>query len=250
MVAMKPKKARRKILRFIRDCFRSSGKKTAVVGLSGGLDSAATLSLCVRALGRKNTLAVLLPSASTPADDLADAEDLCSKLGIRMVKFEIEPIISAFRELSSSNLLRANLSARVRMAILYSLAQRKNGLVAGTGDKSEFLLGYFTKHGDGGADLFPIGGLYKTEVRELGRLLGLPQAVLRKPPSPALWLGQTAEEELGFSYQEADAILKAIGKGAKRSALVKKFDKKTVEKILLRMKANRHKLLPAPVCKI
>jgi NAD+ synthase len=247
---MKPNRTGKKIIKFIRAYFKSAGKRTAIVGLSGGLDSAATLVLCVRALGKKNVLSVLLPSASTPSDDLEDASGIATLLGVRAAKFEIEPMISSFRELAAGRLSRANISARARMIVLYSLAQRENGLVVGTGDKSELMLGYFTKYGDGGADIFPIGGLYKTEVRELAHYLGVPGKVADKPPSPALWLGQTAESELGFSYGEADKILAAIERGGKKQMLEKKFGKKTVAAIFERMEKNRHKLVPAPICKI
>ncbi|MFA6489243.1 MAG: NAD+ synthase [Candidatus Micrarchaeia archaeon] len=247
---MDAKKAEKKITAFIRGYFKSSKKKTAVIGLSGGLDSAATLALCVRALGRRRVVAVLMPSFSTPAQDMSDAKALAKKLGVKTIFHGIEPALAAFGALSSGRLSRANLSARIRMAILYSIAQQGNGLVVGTGDKSEFLLGYFTKYGDGGADLFPIGGLYKTEVRKLASHLGVPARIISKPSSPALWGGQTAESELGFTYEAADVVLAAIGRGETRSAIEKKFGKKIVRAIISRMEKNRHKLIPAPICDI
>lgn len=247
---MKPARAEKKITSFIRRYFESAGKSTAIVGLSGGLDSAATAALCVKALGKKNVLSVLLPSASTPADDLGDASDFASKLGVRAMEFEIEPVISSFRGLAAGRLQRANVSARARMIILYSLAQKEGGLVVGTGDKSEFMLGYFTKYGDGGADLFPIGGLYKTEVRQLALALGVPARIANKPPSPALWLGQTAESELGFSYEEADKVLSAIEKGAAKKQLGRRFGKELAASVLSRIEKNRHKSAPAPVCRV
>ena len=241
--------AEKKIVRFIRSCFLSTGRKNAIVGLSGGLDSAATLALCVRALGRRRVVAVLLPSDSTPKRDIADARLLASKLGVRMTSSNIEPALYSFGSLSESKIGRANMSARVRMAVLYALAHKHNGLVAGTGDKSEFMLGYFTKHGDGAADLFPLAGLYKTEVRKLALHLGIPVSIAHKPSSPALWKGQTAEKELGFSYEIADGILRGIEKKTPKKKLETKFGKKTVRAILKRMEKNRHKLLPAPACK-
>jgi NAD+ synthase len=247
---MEPQDAKRKIIRFIRAYFTKAEKRTAVVGLSGGLDSAVTLALCVEALGSRRAVAVLLPSASTPAQDMQDAEKLARKLGAVAVKFPIGPVLASFRWLGSDRIAIANLSARVRMAALYSIARRYNGLVVGTGDKSEFMLGYFTKYGDGGADLFPIGGLYKTEVKRLGELMGVPESITQKPPSPALWKGHTAEGELGFSYEAADEILRNIGKKAKRRALERKFGSRLVSSIAKRMEENRHKLLPAPVCKL
>lgn len=249
VVGMGFKKTETRAVRFIRGYFAKAKRKTAIVGLSGGLDSAVVLSLCVRALGSKRVLAVLLPSDSTPKADLKDAHSLAKKLGVRRLSSNIGPAIDVFGELGAGRLLRANLSARIRMAILYSIAQKENGLVVGTGDKSEFLLGYFTKHGDGGADLFPIGGLYKTQVRELAAHLGVPAQIISKPSSPALWSGQTAEKELGFSYETADAILSGIEKRQSRAALEKKYGKKTAGAIFARMAANRHKIVPAPICK-
>jgi NAD+ synthase len=246
---MREKDAAAKAERFIRGYFASAKKRTAVLGLSGGLDSAATLALCVRALGAKRVLPVILPSDSTPENDVRDAKALAGRLGLLALVSNIEPALDSFGQLSEGRLSRANLSARVRMAILYSIAQRENGLVVGTGDKSEFALGYFTKHGDGGADLFPIGGLYKTEVKKLGSFLKLPASILSKPPSPALWKGQTAESELGFSYEEADAIIAGVEKGVRRKSLEKKFGKKTVAAVIRRMEASRHKNLPAPICR-
>ncbi len=247
---MDAKNAERKIVLFLRNYFARAKKQTAVVGLSGGLDSAVTLSLCARALGRRRVIAVMLPSPSTPARDLRDAQSLAKKLGVQAQKIPIGPILRSFGSLAEGKLSCANLSARIRMASLYSVAARHSGLVVGTGDKSEFMLGYFTKYGDGGADLFPIGGLYKTEVRALALHLGVPHSIAAKPPSPALWKGHTAEEELGFSYEVADKILSEIEKGKKRSELAKKFGKKTVDAIFSRMNANRHKLLPAPVFRV
>ncbi len=242
--------AEKKAVSFIRAYFRKSGRKMAVLGLSGGLDSAVALALCVRALGAKNTIAAILPSDSTPKADLRDALGLAKRLNVRVIKSNIEPALYAFGWLSENTMGRANLSARVRMAVLYSLAHKYNGLVVGTGNKSELLLGYFTKHGDGAADLFPLAGLYKTEVKRLGAHLRLPKRMLGKPPSPALWGGQTAEKELGFSYEEADGILMGLEKRTPVAALCRKFSKKTVQSVLRLMRQNRHKLFPAPICKM
>jgi NAD+ synthase len=247
---MEEKRWEGKIVSFIRAYFRKAGKKAAVVGVSGGLDSAVALALCVRALGRRNVIAAFLPSKHTPAADLKDARFLARKLGARTASFGIEPIIRAFRWVAHKKIDRANVSARIRMAVLYMLARNSNGLVVGTGDKSEFLLGYFTKHGDGGADIFPLGGLYKTEARKLALRLGIPSAIANKPASPALWKGHTAEGELGFSYETADAILKGMERRTPLGMLEKKFGKKVVRAVLKRMKENAHKSLPTPACTI
>lgn len=238
------------IVSFIRGYFRKAGKKTAVIGVSGGLDSAVALALCSRALGKRNVIAVFLPSKHTPPQDLKDARSLARKLGTRTATFSIEPAIRAFRWVAHRKIDRANVSARIRMIVLYMLAHSNDALVVGTGDRSEFLLGYFTKHGDGGADIFPIGELYKTEVRELAFHLGIPSSIADKPPSPALWKNHTAEGELGFSYETADGILKGIENTVPQRELEKKFGKRTVLAVLRRMKENAHKSLPAPICRI
>jgi len=247
---MEAKAAEKKILQFIRSCFVSSKRKVAIVGLSGGLDSAVTIALCCRALGPRRVLAAILPLPSTPRQDVQDAILLARKLGVKTEKLGIGRIVSSFGRYALGRLERANVSARVRMAILYSLASRHNGLVVGTGDKSELLLGYFTKYGDGAADILPLGGLYKTQVRELAASMGIPRRILQKPSSPALWKGQTAEAELGFAYRQADAVLMAIERGEKRGKLEKKFGKRLVSAVVLRVEKSRHKRLPPPICSL
>src|SRR3989338_7816490 len=247
---MDAKKWEGEIVQFLRSCFRKAGRKTAVAGVSGGLDSAVVLALCARALGRRNVIAVFLPSKHTPAQDMKDARSLARKFGTRTASFNIEPVIRAYGWVAHKKIDRANVSARVRMAALYSIARNNNGLVVGTGDKSELMLGYFTKHGDGGADLFPIAGLYKTEVKELACRLGIQDSIISKPASPALWKNHTAEAELGFSYDIADQVLSAIEFGSSKARLEQRFGKKTAHRIIRRIKENSHKSLPAPVCRM
>lgn len=240
--------ASKKAISFIRLYFKAAKRKLAVVGISGGLDSAATLALCVRALGRENVVAVLLPSSSTPKEDVADARALARQFKVEKIEFPIDGVLASFGRFSKGRLIRANLSSRIRMAILYSIANSRNGLVVGSSDKSELLLGYFTKYGDGAADLFPLGGFYKTQVRQIAIHLGVPRKIAFKPPSPALWKGQTAQKELGFSYEAADPILQDIEKGKSQAFLARKYGKRLVKRILSMIGKNRHKQLPAPIC--
>lgn len=181
-----------------------------VVGLSGGVDSAVVGALCVRALGRNRVLAALLPSRHTPPRDTEDAVGMTEAWSVRRVDVAISPLVDSLVTAAgseASKLALANVQARVRMTILYYLANSQNLLVAGTGDRSEELLGFFTKYGDGGVDLLPIAHLYKTQVRLMGGHLGLPIAVVKKPASPQLWLGHTVEEELPAGYEKLDIVM-------------------------------------------
>ncbi len=203
-------KETKRILRFVKDNVRNASADGVVVGLSGGVDSAVVGELCVRALGKEKVTALLMPSKFTTPADLEDAEVLAYTWGVRVKKVEITPmtdsLISAF-DFDSGRVAKANVQARVRMATLYYVANSEHLLVVGTGDKSEILLGFFTKFGDGGADFSPIAHLYKTQVRALGNYLGLPDKVVKKPASPGLWPGHTAAEELPADYDRLDPLL-------------------------------------------
>ena len=205
----------RRIVDFIRTYVNSSGAKGAVIGLSGGVDSSVTASLLTKALGKDRVLALIMPFKTTPPEDVKDAVQLAQILGIRYYIVNIDSIrasfsssIPAFSE--NEVVANGNILARIRMTILYYYANINGMIVAGTGDKSELLIGYFTKYGDGGVDILPIGDIYKSQVRMLGRHLGLPESIVTKPSSPRLWEGQTAEGELGVSYADIDVILHAL----------------------------------------
>ncbi len=218
--------------------------KTAIVGLSGGVDSSTVLALLVKALGNKNVFGLIMPdSTTTPSQDIRDAVDLASSLGVRWRMIYIDGMFRAFMEgLSTYDRVAAgNLRARIRMALLYYHANTMNGIVIGTGDKSEILLGYFTKYGDGGVDILPIGDVYKTEVRELATYLGVPHTIVAKKSSPRLWAGQEAESELGFTYEVADIVLyRVVEKGEDPDVLRSQYGN-VVDLILKRVEENRHK---------
>jgi NAD+ synthase len=197
-----------------------AGAKGFVVGLSGGVDSATTAALCKCAAGRE-VLGVWLPCHSAPEDE-ADAHLAAEALGIEITTVDLCAVYDAFlasleqavplvKDPSQHryHMARANLKPRLRMSALYYLAQYHNYLVAGTGNKPELMVGFFTKYGDGGVDLEPLGELYKHEVRGLARALGVPQEIVGRTPSPGLWPGQTDEGEMGITYAEIDAILAA-----------------------------------------
>lgn len=185
-----------------------------VVGLSGGLDSAVTAALCVKAVGENNVRGVLMPSDVTPDEDMRDARDLADQLGISPTTHPVQGAVDAINASGTvppeDKVTLGNIAARARMTILYMYANMDNYLVAGTGNKSELAIGYFTKYGDGACDILPIADLYKTEVRRLAEFLDIPDAIIDKEPSAGLWEGQTDEDEIGVPYETLDKILRGI----------------------------------------
>lgn len=185
------------------------GFNTAIIGLSGGIDSSLTAVLANRVLSNHNMEVVFLPEATTPDRDRRDVARLAEEFELKVRDIAIDDLVSVFeRKLGEmSELTKANLKARIRMVIFYTLANQNDGLVLGTGNLSEWLLGYFTKYGDGAADLAPLTHLYKTEINMIARHLDIPKSIITKPPSAGLWEDQTDEEELGGSYEEIDKVL-------------------------------------------
>lgn len=208
-VAVDPVEAEHVITRFLTDYLASSGRKAYVVGLSGGIDSAVSAALAARAVGPEKVHALILPEKSTEKSHLDDAALVAKTIGIETQTLSIQPIVDGFEKAYAKpdRAQLANAKARARMILLHAEAFRRQGLVLGTGNKSEILLGYFSKNGDGGVDVQPLGDLYKTHVRELARHLRLPERVITKPPTAGLWAGQTDEDELGIDYARLDRIL-------------------------------------------
>lgn len=194
---------------FIRDELGKVGFKRAVVALSGGIDSALVCVLAARALGPKNVLTVMMPYRASNPSSRADAEALVSMLGVDSTVVEITPMVDPYFEARPdiSAKRRGNVMARTRMIVVYDHSETFGGLVIGTSNKSELLLGYGTLFGDLASAVNPIGDLYKTQVRQLSAALGVPRPILEKPPSADLWEGQSDEQELGISYDELDKIL-------------------------------------------
>ena len=185
------------------------GYTRAVIGLSGGLDLAISCFLAAEALGPENVLAVRMPYRTSSSGSLNHAQEVIDILGVQSLTFEItdmvEPLFARFSD--SNQVRRGNAMARARMIVLYDQSEAFHGLVVGTGNKTEILLGYSTLYGDSACAINPLGDLYKTQLRQLAKALGVPETILSKPPSADLWDGQTDEGELGFTYAEVDQLL-------------------------------------------
>jgi len=239
------------IVVFIRRIVEESGADGVVIGLSGGVDSSVVAVLCVRALCKERVLGVMMPVAFTPAEDIKNAKELAEWLGIRTELIEIQDISESFGRklrINQENLRQripmANIRARIRMIILYYFANLNNYLVVGTGDRSEDLIGYFTKYGDGGADFMPISHLYKTQVRELARYLGIADEIADKPSSPQLYPGHRATDEIPLSYEELDPVLVGLFDNKLPPREVSRLTGiplKAVDEVLRRFNGSRHK---------
>lgn len=246
---------------WLRGQLERSGAERFVLGLSGGIDSATVCALCCRAAGAERVLGAIMPSQSNPTD-AEHAALVADTFGVETVRVDLTPVTETFlaavphtvddeagepvhagewRPVDRQALALANVKPRLRMATLYFLANLRNGIVAGTGNKSEASIGYFTKYGDGGVDLLPIVDLYKHEVRALARELGVPEPIIAKPPSAGLWQDQTDEGEIGMTYDELDATLIAIERGEAANGRADAH-----AKVLDLMRVSEHKRLPVP----
>jgi NAD+ synthase len=236
-----------RIAAWLRARLAAAGAEGFVFGLSGGVDSATTAALAVRAVGPEHTLAALMPSHSQP-EDAALGQLVADTFSISTVTVdlsEVYDVLAAALPPSGHPLAAANAKPRLRMVVLYYLAQSHNYLVLGSGNRTEIAVGYFTKYGDGGVDLLPLGGLYKTQVWELARDLGVPQEVIERPPTAGLWPGQTDEGEMGITYRELDRVLAAIEAGGTSA-----IEPATLEKVQEMIAQSAHKRAMPPVCQV
>jgi len=247
--------ARRLLTGFIRDEVTKSGAKRCVMGLSGGIDSALSAYLSAEALGAENVLVVRMPYKTSSEASLTDAELVIEDLGLPSLTLPItdmaDALISRFPDMS--NVRKGNIMARSRMITLYDQSAAWGGLVMGTSNKTEFLLGYSTIYGDSGVALHPIADLYKCQIRQLSRALGVPAPIIEKAPSADLWEGQTDESELGFTYNEADAILYLLVDerySVAEAAEAGGYDPAFVSKIWERVKANHFKRTMPNIAKV
>lgn len=255
-----PKKTVDTISRFIKEVIEESKSEGLVVGLSGGIDSSVVTYIASQSVSRDKILGLIMPSEATATEDVQDALSVAEVLGIKKKIIPIDNIIEKISALTvdpisdeQHQLAQANLNARTRMMILYYHANAMNRLVLGTGNKSELLVGYFTKYGDGGVDLLPLGDLYKTDVQKIGIHLSIPLNILNKPPTAGLWHGQTDEAELGVTYELLDKILYLLeDKKSLSGQVASKLDipEEEVLRIMSLIISAEHKLVPPPLPKI
>jgi len=239
---------------FLRDEMRRVGFEDAVIGLSGGIDSALSTYLAVRALGKEHVHCVMMPYKTSNPESLNDAKLVVKDLGISSEIVDITPMADAYFAMNSEmdNLQKGNVFARLRMIVLYDRSHSRKALVIGTSNKTESLLGYSTLYGDSASAINPIGDLYKTQVRQLSKELGIPQSILEKAPSADLWSGQTDEQEMGLSYDEADTLLYYLVdlRESEEELIARGFKKELITKVKGMIRRSQFKRMPPVVAKI
>ena len=242
------------LVKFLRENFKKAGFSKAVLGLSGGIDSALVAYLLRDALGKENVLAIMMPYKSSNPDSLNHAKLVVEDLKINAKSIEITDMIDAYfkNEKEASSLRMGNKMARERMSILFDYSSKENALVVGTSNKTEIYLGYSTQFGDSACALNPIGDLYKTNIWDLSRYLKIPNELIEKKPSADLWEGQTDEQEMGLTYKEADQVLyRMLEKNKKvEEVLAEGFNKDLVDNILRRMNRSEYKRRMPLIAKI
>lgn len=231
------------LVQFLYDEVHKAGFSKVVLGISGGVDSAVVAVLARKTFGAHNFLGLLLPASTSSKASLKDAQTLCEAFDIRTETVPIGSLVDTYFEGKEASKLRiGNFSARMRMSALYDISARENALVLGTGNKSEILLGYGTLYGDLACAINPIGELYKTEIFEFAKHLGVPESILTKAPSADLWEGQSDEGEFGFTYAQIDKVLYThVDEKKDKESLLKLFNKELVEMTLERIEKNRFK---------
>ena len=234
---------------FLEEQMKKNHSEGLILGLSGGIDSAVLAYICKRKFPDKTVAIVMPDTAITPKSETEDALKMISLTGIQYKLIDINPIVNEYSMyLEPNERAKGNLRARVRTNILYYYANAKNYLVLGSSDKSEYLIGYFTKFGDGASDITPIISLYKLQVREIAKYLGVPENVITKKSSPHLWKDHEAENELGVSYEEVDSILYCLFEkklSVQETLELTGIEMSTIEKIQELNKNSEHKRLPA-----
>lgn len=234
------------IIDYISKMLLQSRLEGYVVGLSGGIDSALSAALAVKAVGNDKVFGILMPYKTSSESSITDALELVNKLAIKSKTIDISPMIDAyFDKIDGSNRLQAgNKMARERMSILFDKAYEMNRMVLGTGNRTEIALGYTTWYGDAACSIDPIGQLYKTEVRQIAKLVGIPESTINKPPSADLWIGQTDEDEIGLNYSKIDNLLKLVIDNcisSKKELIENGFDITEIERVISLLNKNSFK---------
>lgn len=248
------KEVHNELVEFLRENFKKAGFSKAVLGLSGGIDSALVAYLLRDALGKENVLAIMMPYKSSNPDSLNHAKLVIEDLKINSKTIEITDMIDAYfkNEKEASSLRMGNKMARERMSILFDYSSKENALVVGTSNKTEIYLGYSTQFGDAACALNPIGDLYKTNIWDLSRYLKIPNELIEKKPSADLWEGQTDEQEMGLTYKEADQVMYRLLEENKtvEEVLAEGFNKDLVDNIVRRMNRSEYKRRMPLIAKI
>ena len=248
------KEVHNELVEFLRENFKKAGFSKAVLGLSGGIDSALVAYLLRDALGKENVLAIMMPYKSSNPDSLNHAKLVVEDLKINAKTIEITNMIDAYfkNEKDASSLRMGNKMARERMSILFDYSSKENALVVGTSNKTEIYLGYSTQFGDSACALNPIGDLYKTNIWDLSRYLKIPNELIEKKPSADLWEGQTDEQEMGLTYKEADQVMYRLLEENKtvEEVLAEGFNKDLVDNIVRRMNRSEYKRRMPLIAKI
>ncbi|MCX8061885.1 MAG: NAD+ synthase [Anaerolineales bacterium] len=246
--------ARKILAGFIRSEIQRFGFKHAVIGLSGGVDSALSCFLAAEAIGAENVLAVCMPYQTSSPESLEHAQLVIDALGVQSVTIPITEMVDPLieRDPQMNSIRKGNIMARARMIVLYDQSEAFKGLVVGTGNKTEILLGYTTLYGDSACALNPIGDLYKTQVRQLARAMGVPEPIVNKPPTADLWQGQTDEGELGFTYAEVDKLLYLLvdQRYSPQDCVEAGFAPDFVQKVVERVRRNHFKRVLPPIAKL
>lgn len=235
-----------KISAFLRDYLQASGHQKYILGVSGGIDSALSAALAVKAIGKDKVIGAILPYRDSNPESVKDAELLCQHLGIQSLNIDISPMVDAYFEANEPDanvLRRGNWMARSRMCVLFDLSMKHRALVLGTTNQSEFMTGYFTQYGDSAAAVEPLAQLYKTEVWAMSRALELPEKIISKIPTADLWKDQSDEQEMGISYDKLDKILWAI----RNMDDLDSFDDAIVNKVYKLIAKSAYKRIPTPV---
>lgn len=242
------------LVQFLRDESNNAGFQSGVIGLSGGVDSAVSAHLTAEALGKENTIAVLMPYKASSPKSIEDAKTVVDRLGVRSEVVDISPMVDAYCDAKgvTDRVRRGNVMARMRMIVLYDISAKERALVIGTSNKTEIMVGYGTLFGDTASAINPIGDLYKTQVWQLARDLGVPAHIVEKTPTADLWEGQSDESELGFTYDRLDSLLfHLVDERRNDEELLKLgFEPEFISKVKSMIQRNQFKRRPPLIAKV